>query len=366
MQPSTPGESRNSRNAQSRGEGRNGNRSRHRRRRSGGPQSSEARRDSAKSDEFRPSDQAARRSGRQAPAPAAAPLSPVQKFLKLITFGLYDPAAKPARPTAKSGNAPARKSSAPSERSAKEGSEKQKRERRKPVFVEPTTPRLYVGNLSYQVSNADLETLFAAHGSVVEASVVTQAATGRSKGFAFVEMGSVAEAKAAAAALNDHEWQGRQILVTGAKSDGRAEERTDAKPERAPRSAERAPREEGKRRGERGERGERGRSGRSRGASDEVDKSSRQVRPLVIETVSTPTLIVDNLNAEASEVDIQDLFAGIGTIVRREESGSGQDERTKTYQIELAETSEAQLAVERLHGKCFMGHQLKVTGAKAE
>ena len=131
------------------------------------------------------------------------------------------------------------------------------------------------GNLSYDVTNADLETLFGAHGSVVEAAVVTQAGSEKSKGFAFVEMGSVEEAKAAAAALNDHEVQGRKMLVTGAKSEGR-EEKPAGRSERAPRG-ERSERSGG--RGDRKERGERGRGGRSRGGdSDEIDKPSRQVR----------------------------------------------------------------------------------------
>jgi RNA recognition motif-containing protein len=243
-----------------------------------------------------------------------------------------------------------------------------KRERRAPLYVEPTTPRLYIGNLSYDVTNADLEVLFAAHGSVVEAAVVTQSGSDKSKGFAFVEMGSVEEAKAAAAALNDHEVQGRKMLVTGAKSEGR-EENPAGRGERGPRAerGERGPRpERGERSGGRG--GERGgRGGRSRGGDfDEIDKPSRQVRPLVIETITSPSLNVTNLNAEASDVDITDLFAGIGSIVNREETGPGKDERTKNHRIDLADTAEAQKAVELLHGKCFMGHEIAVTGVKTE
>jgi RNA recognition motif-containing protein len=237
-----------------------------------------------------------------------------------------------------------------------------KRERRAPLYVEPTTPRLYIGNLSYDVTNADLEVLFAAHGSVVEAAVVTQSGSDKSKGFAFVEMSSVEEAKAAAVALNDHEVQGRKMLVTGAKSEGR-EEKPAGRGERG----ERGPRpERGERSGGRsGERG--GRGGRTRGGdSDEIDKPSRQVRALEIETVTSPSLNVTNLNSEASDVDITDLFAGIGSIVHREETGPGKDERTKNHRIDLAETAEAQKAVELLHGKCFMGHEIAVTGVKTE
>ncbi len=348
MQPPSSGESRPPRNPRPRSEGRSGDRSRNRRRRGGSSRSSD--RESTKTGDFRPSDHVASKPRRESPAPPPEPTA-LQKFLKLITLGLYDPGAKagppPQAPRPARESRPARAEGGNKEASA------DKRERRAPVYVEPTTPRLYVGNLSYDASDADLETLFATHGSVVEASVVTQGATGRSKGFAFVEMGSVAEAKAAAAALNDYEWQGRKMLVTGAKSEGRSE----ARAERTPRQSER---------GEGRKRGERGRNGRSRGASDEIDKPSRQVRPLVIETVTSPALSVGNLNADASETDVADLFAGIGTIVRREETGPGRDERTKAFRIDLTDTAEAQKAVELLDGKSFMGHQLSVTGAKAD
>ena len=58
--------------------------------------------------------------------------------------------------------------------------------------------KLYVGNMSYDVDNAALEQLFAAHGTVESVNIISDRATGRSKGFGFVEMGSDEEAKAAA------------------------------------------------------------------------------------------------------------------------------------------------------------------------
>ncbi|MBL9159589.1 MAG: hypothetical protein JNJ70_19060 [Verrucomicrobiales bacterium] len=359
MQSSSSGGDRNSRNSRPRG-----GRSRSRNGRTGGG-SGEGRRPSQRQsdgpDEFRPSEDVKRKPRRESSKPAPKPTA-LQKFIKFITFGLVDPTAKkPAGKTSgKPSDRPAREPRAP--RGEKEGSGS-KRERRAPMYVEPTTPRLYIGNLSYDVTNADLETLFGAYGSVVEAAVVTQAGSEKSKGFAFVEMGSVEEAKAAAAALNDHEVQGRKMLVTGAKSEGR-EEKPAGRSERAPRG-ERSERSGG--RGDRKERGERGRGGRSRGGdSDEIDKPSRQVRPLVVETITSPSLNLANLNAEATEVDIADLFSGIGSIVSREETGPGKDERTKNHRIDLASTEEAQKAVELLHGKCFMGHEIKLTGVKTE
>ncbi len=359
MQSSSSGGDRNSRNSRPRG-----GRSRSRNGRTGGG-SGEGRRPSQRQsdgpDEFRPSEDVKRKPRRESSKPAPKPTA-LQKFIKFITFGLVDPTAKKpvGKTSGKPSDRPAREPRTP--RGEKEGSGT-KRERRAPMYVEPTTPRLYIGNLSYDVTNADLETLFGAHGSVVEAAVVTQAGSEKSKGFAFVEMGSVEEAKAAAAALNDHEVQGRKMLVTGAKSEGR-EEKPAGRSERAPRG-ERSERSGG--RGDRKERGERGRGGRSRGGdSDEIDKPSRQVRPLVVETITSPSLNLANLNAEATEVDIADLFSGIGSIVSREETGPGKDERTKNHRIDLASTEEAQKAVELLHGKCFMGHEIKLTGVKTE
>ena len=77
--------------------------------------------------------------------------------------------------------------------------------------------RLYVGNLGYEVTGSDLTQLFAGHGTVNNAAVISDRETGRSKGFGFVEMSSDAEAQAAIAALNGSELDGRSIKVNEAK-----------------------------------------------------------------------------------------------------------------------------------------------------
>ena len=77
--------------------------------------------------------------------------------------------------------------------------------------------KLYVGNLSYGVDSSTLEQLFAAHGTVESAQVITDRDTGRSKGFGFVEMASDAEADAAIAALNGQESNGRALTVNEAR-----------------------------------------------------------------------------------------------------------------------------------------------------
>src|ERR1051326_3496426 len=77
--------------------------------------------------------------------------------------------------------------------------------------------KLYVGNLSYNASASDLEQLFAAHGTVQSAEVISDRDTGRSKGFGFVEMGTDEEAQAAIAALNGQQHDGRALTVNEAK-----------------------------------------------------------------------------------------------------------------------------------------------------
>lgn len=74
--------------------------------------------------------------------------------------------------------------------------------------------KLYVGNLPYSTTDSDLETLFAAYGSVQSAQVITDRDTGRSKGFGFVEMDN---AEAAIEALNGKDMGGRTLTVNEAR-----------------------------------------------------------------------------------------------------------------------------------------------------
>jgi RNA recognition motif-containing protein len=77
--------------------------------------------------------------------------------------------------------------------------------------------KIYVGNLPYSVTDATLEQLFSAHGTVQSAQVIMDRDTGRSKGFGFVEMSSDAEAQAAINALNLKEVDGRSLTVNEAR-----------------------------------------------------------------------------------------------------------------------------------------------------
>ena len=76
---------------------------------------------------------------------------------------------------------------------------------------------IYVGNLSFDTSESELNAAFASYGNVTSARVATDRDTGRSRGFGFVEMASAAEAQEAIRALNGSELQGRTLTVNEAK-----------------------------------------------------------------------------------------------------------------------------------------------------
>ena len=78
--------------------------------------------------------------------------------------------------------------------------------------------KLFVGSLPWSVNDEKLKETFEAHGNVVSAKVVMDRATGRSRGFGFVEMESADEANKAIKALHDSELVGRKIVVNEAKS----------------------------------------------------------------------------------------------------------------------------------------------------
>ncbi|MBI1945303.1 MAG: RNA-binding protein [Deltaproteobacteria bacterium] len=77
--------------------------------------------------------------------------------------------------------------------------------------------RLYVGNLPFQVTDADLTNLFTPFGTVAKANVITDRDTGRSRGFAFVEMGNAEQAQAAIGGLDGKPFEGRNLQVSVAR-----------------------------------------------------------------------------------------------------------------------------------------------------
>jgi cold-inducible RNA-binding protein len=83
--------------------------------------------------------------------------------------------------------------------------------------------KLFVGNLSFNTTENDLQDMFAAHGTVTEANLMMDRATGRPRGFGFVTMGSAEEAQKAMEALNGSSVDGRALTVNVARA---REERT--------------------------------------------------------------------------------------------------------------------------------------------
>ena len=92
--------------------------------------------------------------------------------------------------------------------------------RPKPEPVEVTSTKLYVGNLSYDASESDLFELFKGAGQVQNAEVVTHKGTYKSKGFGFVTMMTIEEAKRAVETLHDQPFMGRKLVVNGSRSSG--------------------------------------------------------------------------------------------------------------------------------------------------
>jgi RNA recognition motif-containing protein len=112
------------------------------------------------------------------------------------------------------GNGGEKKKTAPARNGAQPS-----RTTRKPERIEVTSPRLYVGNLSFDATESDLFELFNGVGHVQNAEVVSYRHNQRSKGFAFVQMQTIDEAKRAVEELHDKEFLGRRLVVSGAKSD---------------------------------------------------------------------------------------------------------------------------------------------------
>ncbi len=77
--------------------------------------------------------------------------------------------------------------------------------------------KIYVGNLSWNADESDLRDAFSAHGEVTSVQIITDRESGRSRGFAFVEMENDEEAKAAISAVDNKEIDGRQVKVNEAK-----------------------------------------------------------------------------------------------------------------------------------------------------
>jgi RNA recognition motif-containing protein len=85
------------------------------------------------------------------------------------------------------------------------------------VSILDENKKLYVGNLPYKVTSDELKTLFSEFGEIVDAVVITERDSGRSKGFGFVEFNTLEEAKKASEAMNQKEMDGRKLVVNYAR-----------------------------------------------------------------------------------------------------------------------------------------------------
>lgn len=189
---------------------------------------------------------------RRNPMPKPAKLTWWQKLLKAV--GLYKEPAKPARKLQEPRNEPKseprsntrvartqKPDTTPDDRQPRKS--RQRNESRTggdPSSVE--SARVYVGNLSYDATEQDIKELFKGIGSVRNVEIVYDRKTHRSKGFGFVEMVHVDEAKRAVEILHDQFFMGREMVVSGAQKKGQDErEDRDETSTQKPKPVELAP-----------------------------------------------------------------------------------------------------------------------------
>jgi hypothetical protein len=163
-------------------------------------------RDPMKSQSMHYSGRRSRRGRRKRTARGGAPIATKPKLTfwqRVIAFFKGPQEAAPPKPV---------------ERQVQNGATTKEKISRKPELVEVTSPKLYVGNLSFDATESDLFNLFNGVGQVKNAEVVCHKYTQRSKGFAFVQMTTLEEARRAVKELHDKEFLGRKLVVSGAKT----------------------------------------------------------------------------------------------------------------------------------------------------
>lgn len=149
---------------------------------------------------------------RRSQKPAPKPLTFWQKILKAI--GLYkEPTSRPQQK-----KQPNKKAATSNTRVANKGEGAKKKPARTAPPQKVESSRLYVGNLSYDVGESDLIDLFKGFGNVKNVEIVYNKRTQRSKGFAFVEMMNVDDAKRASEVLHEQPFMGRNMIVNGART----------------------------------------------------------------------------------------------------------------------------------------------------
>lgn len=154
--------------------------------------------------------------------PATSNARPPQAPAKLSLWGRIKSFFSPKKAAQSNGSArpAARESRHPAYTSAT--SAPAPKPARKPEAIEVTSPKLYVGNLSFDATESDIATLFKGLGSVQSTEIVSHKVTEKSKGFGFVVMSTIDEAKRAVETLHDKEFMGRKLVVSGAKTNDRS------------------------------------------------------------------------------------------------------------------------------------------------
>jgi RNA recognition motif-containing protein len=225
-----------------------------------------------------------------------------------------------------------------------------------PQEVEVNSARLYVGNLDYNTTGSDLEQYFSKVGSVKSAEIVMNRHTQKSKGFAFVEMGGVDEARKAVDSCHNEEFMGRRILVSGAKSPGANDGNGASEGERSGRQNQRSG----------SDRNRRPRDGRRDDRHSEAREEPRRAKKVEEPVnITSSRLRLDNLDFEVGEAELEDLFRGIGVVVSTEVAADPDTHQSKGYGfVEMSHIDEAQRAVDILNNKDFMGRRLSINGAK--
>ncbi len=149
--------------------------------------------------------------------PTQTPPAKKTFWQKLVSFFRPKPTSASASTNGNgngNGNGHSAQSTAPAPR-------RETRPVRKPEAIEVTSPKLYIGNLSYDATESDLIELFKGVGTVKSAEIVSHKYNEKSKGFGFVTMTTIDEAKRAVLELHDKEFMGRKLVVSGAKTSER-------------------------------------------------------------------------------------------------------------------------------------------------
>ena len=160
------------------------------------------------------------RRSREPRRPQPVKLTWWQKLLKAI--GLYKEPSRDAKRGPKTATRDTRSAAAREPRQPRPETE-----RRTPETSDVDSNRIYLGNLSYEVTESDLEELFKGVGSVRSVEIVYNRRTHRSKGYGFVDMMGTDEAKRAVEVLHDQFFMGRKLVVSGAKSKGPIDDQDD-------------------------------------------------------------------------------------------------------------------------------------------